>query len=74
MIVLELPDHTQVRLGDAAARSLVDTLWDLARRQGGTAVLAIAIEEELCRQPSVRRVVDVPERAAARLSEALQPR
>jgi hypothetical protein len=74
VIVLELPDHSQLRFDDADARGIADRLWELARKRGGTAVLAISIDAELQRNNLVRRAVEVSPFAAERLAEVLAER
>jgi hypothetical protein len=71
VILLDLPDRTQLRMNDSEARALADRLWELARQRGGTAAVAIAIEDELDKQLPLRQPIEVPNRAAELLTELL---
>jgi len=66
-----MPDG-RVQFDDADARELADRLWEAARRVGGTAMLAVAIDSELRRTEVIREPIEVPEHAAAGLREVLR--
>lgn len=70
MIDLFFPDGMRFRLDEDDARDLADVLWE-STEGGSAATVAVAIEQELERSSRERRPIDVPERNAARVAEAI---
>ena len=70
MIVLKLPDDRKFELSDADAKRLSHLLREKAE-QKRTAVVAVAIQDELRRNAAVRRPIDVPHTAVERVDAAL---
>lgn len=68
MIVLRFPDGSERQLEDSEAKRLADLLWDMADGRYA-ATIAAAIQQEL--RHGVQRTVDVFERNAPRVAEAL---
>jgi hypothetical protein len=70
MIVLRFPDGTTRRLENDEAERLAGILWDVSQ-DGHTATVAAAIQSELRYANGLSRTVDVPQRNAPRVAEAL---
>jgi hypothetical protein len=70
MISLTFPEGTEVELDDADARRLSDGLWEMVE-QKRTAVVAVAIREELRRGDATRRPIGVPLPSVERVNAAL---